>query len=64
MRCKNGRADLSDPIDLDAERERRKRLEMYACTCGSGIFRLWRDGEVECLNCGYLIGGLKVTEVE
>lgn len=52
------------PIDLSAEREKRKRLEMYACACGSGIFRLWRDGEVECLNCGYLIGGLRVEEVE
>lgn len=55
---------MTTPIDLDAEREKRKRLEMYACACGSGIFRLWRDGEVECLNCGYLIGGLRVKEVE
>lgn len=53
---------MTTPIDLDAEREKRKRLEMHACACGSGIFRLWRDGEVECLNCGYLIGGLCVVE--
>lgn len=53
---------MTAPIDLDAERAKRKPLEMYACACGSGIFRLWRDGVVECLNCGGAIKGLEVME--
>jgi hypothetical protein len=53
---------MTTPIDLDAEREKRRKLEMYACECGCSMFRIWSDERVECLNCAHSLAGLRVVD--
>jgi hypothetical protein len=57
-----------EPIDLEKRRQAKqeqlnaRQACLYTCECGSGIFRLWDDGIVECLNCGGALDGLWVGE--
>jgi hypothetical protein len=57
-----------EPIDLEAKRrEKQEQLNrrvagLYVCECGSGMFRLWDDGIIECLNCGGALDGLVVGQ--
>lgn len=57
-----------EPIDLEARRKEkqdqlnRRQAGIYVCECGSGIFRAWDDGLLECLNCGGVLDGLMVVE--
>lgn len=59
---------MSDPIDLDERRRRkqenlnRREADVYCCECGSGLFRLWSDGIIECVNCAGSMSGLWVAE--
>lgn len=53
-------------IDMQAHREAQEDLSdcAYVCPCGCGIFRLWADGRVECLNCGSILSELRVIDEE
>lgn len=59
---------MSEPIDLDAKRRQKqdrlnaREAAIFVCECGCGMFRLWSDGIVECLNCGSAINGLEVVD--
>lgn len=61
---------MSDPIDFDAKRkEKQEKLastqaNTYFCECGGGMFRLWDDGIVECLNCASAMASLAVVDEE
>lgn len=37
---------------------------LIACVCGCAMFRLWADGEVECLNCAGIMADLHVDTGE
>jgi hypothetical protein len=61
---------MSEPIDFEAKKkERQDKLNartagLYACECGSAIFRLWDDQLVECINCGGALVGLRIVDDE
>jgi hypothetical protein len=55
---------LHEKRDAKRSREQSPKLGIYYCECGSAMFRLYDDGGVECLNCGGLANGLKVSERE
>jgi hypothetical protein len=46
---------MNDVVDLEARRKAKEPpegyVELYACDCGSGLWRLYADGSVECVNC-------------
>lgn len=37
---------------------------LVVCACGCAMFRLWADGEVECLNCAGIMADLHVDTGE
>lgn len=50
---------MSEIIDLDAHRTKPPDRCILSCACGCGMFRMFDDGSVECLNCGGVAHNLR-----
>lgn len=50
---------MSEIIDLDAHRTKPPDRCILSCACGCGMFRMFDDGAVECLNCGGVAQNLR-----
>jgi hypothetical protein len=50
-------------VDIGSKRKL-PPTEIYMCNCGSGLFRLFASGQVECVNCADVIESLHISADE
>lgn len=55
---------MTDVVDLEARRKAKEPpadIELYVCDCGSGLWRLYANSLVECVNCAGMPASLRTV---